>query len=58
MVILVFADGDIEKSFTELATGTDDFTVWYRSQVLEIAGLDLAADDQPPAETIFTWSAS
>jgi hypothetical protein len=57
-VILVFADGDIEKSFTELAVGTDEFTTWYRSQVLEICGLDLATDDQPPSEVVFEWSAS
>lgn len=25
---------------------------------LEIAGLDLAADEQPPSETTSTWSAS
>jgi hypothetical protein len=33
-------------------------TGWYRSQVLAIAGLDLASDEQPPSEVILEWSAS
>ncbi len=58
LAILVFADGDVERSFTELASGTDEFTSWYRAQVLEIAGLDLTGDDQPLSEVVFEWSAS
>ena len=56
--IIVFFDGDIERTFTELATGTDEFTVWYRVQVLAIGGPDLTGDDQPASEVILEWSAS
>lgn len=56
--ILVFFDGDIDKTFATLANATDEFTVWYRAQVFEIGGLDLAADDQPPAEVILDWIAA
>lgn len=56
--ILVFFDGDIDTTFTELATGTDDFTTWYRAQVLDLGGPDLTRDDQPTSELIFEWSAS
>lgn len=56
--IIVFFDGDVEKTFTELATGTDEFTTWYRAQVLSIGGPDLTSDDLPASEIAFEWSAS
>ncbi len=55
--ILVFFDGDIDKTFTELATADDEFSTWYRTQVLDIGGPDLTSDDQPASEVIFEWSA-
>lgn len=55
--ILVFFDGDIDKAFTELATAEDDFTTWYRAQVLDIGGPDLTSDDQPASEVVFEWTA-
>lgn len=56
--ILVLFEGDVDSTFTELATGTDEFTTWYRTQVLDIGGPDLTRDDQPASEVIFEWSAS
>lgn len=55
--ILVFLDGDIDRTFTELATADDDFSAWYRAQVLAIGGPDLTRDDQPASEVVFEWSA-
>lgn len=55
--ILVLFDGDVDKTFSQLATGTDEFTSWYRAAVLDIGGPDLAGDDQPASEVIFEWSA-
>ena len=55
--IMVFFDGDIDKTFTELATADDEFTSWYRAQVLDIGGPDLTSDDQPASEVVFEWSA-
>lgn len=57
-VIVVLFDGDVDKTFTELATGIDEFTTWYRAAVLHIGGPDLTGDDQPASEVIFEWSAS
>ncbi len=31
--MLVWFEGDIEKAFGDLATATDDFTVWFRGQI-------------------------
>jgi hypothetical protein len=56
--ILVLFDGDVDKTFAELATGTDEFTTWYRAAVLNIGGADLTGDNQPASEVIFEWSAS
>ena len=56
--ILVLFDGDVDKTFTELATGTDELTTWYRAAVRDIGGPDLTGDDQPATEVIFEWSAS
>lgn len=56
--ILVLFDGDVDKTFTELANGSDEFTNWYRHQVLEIGGPDLTGEGQPASEVIFEWSAS
>jgi hypothetical protein len=56
--ILVLFDGDVDRTFTELANGSDEFTTWYRAQVLDIGGPDLTSDDQPASEVIFEWSAS
>lgn len=56
-VMLVWFDGDIDKAFTNLATDDDDFTKWFRAQVLEISGFDLAApDDSPSPEVILDWT--
>ena len=56
--ILVWFDGDIEKAFTDLATGNDEFVTWFRAQVLEMSGVDLAApDDSPMPEVVLDWTA-
>jgi hypothetical protein len=57
-VLLVWFDGDIEKAFGELATGEDDFTVWFRASVLDVSGFDVSApDDSPPPEVVLDWTA-
>ena len=56
--ILVLFDGDVEKTYRELAAGDDEFTAWYRAQVVDLGGPDLTADDQPASEVIFEWNAS
>ena len=58
-VMLVWFDGDIDKAFTNLATDDDEFVTWFRAQVLEISGFDLAApDDSPVPEVVLDWTAT
>ena len=56
--ILVWFEGDVEKSFTDLATNDSDFIKWFHGQVLDVTGVDLAAPpDGPPPEVVVDWSA-
>jgi hypothetical protein len=56
LVLVRFESDDVEKSFERLATSTDDFDVWFRSRVMEISGVDLAAPPEgPPPEIILDW---
>jgi hypothetical protein len=54
----VWFEGDVEHGFADLATAQDDFTVWFRAQLLDITGVDLSAPvDAPPPEMVFDWKA-
>jgi hypothetical protein len=56
--IVVWFDGDVEKAFTDLATNNDDFTTWFRAQVLDVSGVDLAApSDAAPPAVLVDWTA-
>ena len=48
--MLVWFEGDVEKTFTNLATDDSEFTTWFRGRVLDVTGVDLGApsDDPPP----------
>lgn len=47
--MLVWFEGpDIEKAFTELATSSDEFTVWFRGQVDDVTGMDMGAPPEGP----------
>ena len=47
-MLVWFEGSDIEKAFTELATSGDEFTVWFRGQVKDVTGVDLAAPPEGP----------
>ena len=52
----VWFEGSIEQGFADLATGQDEFTVWFREQLLNITGVDFSAPpDSAPPEIIFDW---
>ena len=54
---IVWFEGDPEEAFGDLATNQSDFSKWFRAQVLDISGVDLAApDDSPPPEVHLDWS--
>jgi hypothetical protein len=55
-VLVWFEAPDIEKGFATLAESKEPFDVWFRQQVQEINGVDLAAPptDAPP-EVLVDW---
>jgi hypothetical protein len=58
LVLVHFEADDIEKSFAVLAQSTDDFDVWFRGRVMDVSGVDLAAEPEgPPPELVLDWRA-
>jgi hypothetical protein len=57
-VVAVWFEGNVEQAFSELATGGDEFTAWFRDRILDVTGMDMSvSDDSPPPETVLDWSA-
>ena len=51
--MLVWFEGDVEKVFTDLAVDDSEFTTWFRAQVLDVTGVDLATPPEgPPPEVL------
>ena len=56
--MLVWFEGDVEKAFEDLATTKDEFSDWFRAQILNVTGVDMTQpDDSPPPETVLDWRA-
>ena len=56
--MLVWFEGDVEKSFGDLATNDSDYMTWFRGQVLDVTGIDLAAPPSGPLPTVLIdWHA-
>jgi len=56
--MLVWFEGDVEKSFADLATADSEFATWFRSQVQDITGVDLTAPPEGPLpDVLVNWSA-
>jgi hypothetical protein len=56
--MLVWFEGDVEKAFADLATNDAEFVTWFRSRVLDLTGVDLAAPaDGPPPAVLVDWHA-
>jgi len=56
--ILVWFEGDVEKSFADLATNDSEFITWFRGRVLDVTGVDLGAPaDGPPPAVLVDWHA-
>jgi hypothetical protein len=47
-MLVWFEASDIEKSFAELATSGEEFTIWFRGQVKDVTGVDLSAPPESP----------
>ena len=57
-VLLVWLEGDVAKAFEVLATGQDAFTVWHRTQLQDVTGIDVRQPDAgPPPEVLLDWRA-
>ena len=50
--MVVWFEGDVEKAFGDLATDNSEFTTWFRAEVKEITGFDLAAPPEGPLPTV------
>ncbi|MCU1346657.1 MAG: hypothetical protein JWL70_2923 [Acidimicrobiia bacterium] len=55
--MLVWFDGDVETAFTWLATDTSDYALWFRAQVLDVTGVDMATPGGPPPAVLIDWPA-
>lgn len=48
---------DIEASFADLAQDQSDFGKWFRAQVQEVSGVDLAEPPEGGPELVLDWKA-
>jgi hypothetical protein len=56
-MVVWFEAPDVEKAFTELATSSDEFSIWFRGQVSDLTGFDLSAPPEGPLpEVLFDWT--
>jgi hypothetical protein len=56
-MLVWFEAPDIEKAFTDLATSGDEFSIWFRSQVEDVTGVDLGAPpESPPPDVLVDWT--
>lgn len=56
--MLVWFEGDVEKAFSDLAADDSEFSAWFKGQVLDITGVDLAAEPEgPPPAVVLDWHA-
>jgi hypothetical protein len=54
--MLVWFEGDTEKAFSDLASDNSEFATWFRAQVKDITGVDLAApSDEPLPDVLVDW---
>ena len=53
-VLVWFEAPDIDKAFASLAESSEPFEVWFRQQVLEVTGTDMAAqpEEQQPTPDV------
>ena len=55
--MLVWFEGNVEQAFGDLATATDDFTVWFRAQIMGVTGIDMSVPAEGGPELLLDWSA-
>ena len=54
--MLVWFEGDVEKTFGDLASDNSEFATWFRAQVKDVTGVDLAAPlPGPLPDVLVNW---
>jgi len=56
LIIIHFEAPDVMSVFAGMATSREPFDVWFREQVLDITGVDLAVPPPGLPERVFHWS--
>ncbi len=56
-MLVWFEAPDIDAAFVELATASDEASVWFRGRVLELTGVDLAEPAGAAPELLVDWNA-
>lgn len=55
-LMLVWFEGDVDKAFATLATDDSEYHTWFRAQVLDVTGVDLAVPPEgPPPDVLIDW---
>jgi hypothetical protein len=54
--VLVWFEGNVEEAFADVGANQGEFATWFRAQVKDVCGVDLAAPgDSPPPEVVLDW---
>jgi hypothetical protein len=57
-MLVWFEAPEIDKTFTELDTSGNEFTIWFRGQVKDLTGVDLGAPpESPPPDVLVDCTA-
>jgi hypothetical protein len=57
-MLVWFEAPDIEKTFMDLAADQSEFATWFRGQILDLTGVDMAAEPEgPPPDVLVDWTA-
>ena len=56
-MLVWFEAPDIEKAFTEVATSSDEFSIWFLGQVKDVTGVDMSAPSESPLpDVLVDWT--
>ncbi|MGI8927473.1 MAG: hypothetical protein ACR2HN_12625 [Tepidiformaceae bacterium] len=56
-MLVWFEAADIDLAFSDIATASDDYSVWFRGRVKDVTGVDLSEPAEGGPELLVDWSA-
>ena len=56
-MLVWFEAADLEAAFTDLATASDEPSVWFRGRVKDLTGVDLTVPAEGGPELLLDWKA-